>query len=210
MIELADVEVVETAGDNLLFEPGERSQANALLRRITARRMFEAREISGLRQVDAARALGYANSTQLSLVEQGRRLPPHQILAKASDVYAVSIDYLLGRVDNPERDELSAGRNAALRHAATLIDRHAESVTLLVSRYLTTGAPAALAAGNLLHRIVKAVKAIEGFRQLNHEGFDDLRGGATLVHALSLLKDSADEARKFAIGGEHVTAGSSL
>jgi transcriptional regulator with XRE-family HTH domain len=200
MSELPDADTFEADGADVACAVGGRSIENARLRQVVAERLIEARALCGLDQGGAAQRMGYTNSTQICLWEQAKRLPPHNVLLRCADVYGVSLDYLLGRCDSPESDELLAGRNAMLRHAAGLIEHHATDVAALVSHYLSTGAPAVLASGNLLHRIGRAITAIEGFQHLNEQIFDDLRGGASLLHALRLLGESANEARILALG----------
>lgn len=53
----------------------------------------------GITQKDVADALGIANSTY-SLYEKGAREPNFDILQQLSDFYNVSVDYLLGVIDD--------------------------------------------------------------------------------------------------------------
>lgn len=67
------------------------------------RRFASARLASGLSQIDAARLLGYSNSTKLSKIESGSHSSQIPIWAvrKAAEIYGVSCGYLLAS-DSPD------------------------------------------------------------------------------------------------------------
>lgn len=64
-------------------------------------RLKEAREKLGLRQNYTAKKLGISAST-LSGYENDYREPDAEILNKMADLYDCTIDYLMGRTDNPK------------------------------------------------------------------------------------------------------------
>lgn len=64
--------------------------------KILARRLRQARENSGLTQIDAAKKLGISNGT-LSGYERDYRDPDTDILNQMADLYDVKTDWLLGR-----------------------------------------------------------------------------------------------------------------
>lgn len=47
------------------------------------------------------KAIGVTNQA-ISLLEKGKRLPGHDTLIALADYFDVSIDYLVGRTDNPQ------------------------------------------------------------------------------------------------------------
>lgn len=67
-------------------------------------RLKELREDKDLLQKDIAEIL---NCTQVcySRYELGKRDIPTDVLVKLADYYSVSIDYILGQTDNPERSK---------------------------------------------------------------------------------------------------------
>lgn len=67
-------------------------------------RLRDLREDADLLQKDVA---GYLNCTQVcySFYENGKRDIPTQVLIRLAAYYGVSIDYLLGQTDNPERNK---------------------------------------------------------------------------------------------------------
>jgi len=76
--------------------------------KILAKRLREARDVSGLNQLEASKKLGISNGT-LSGYERDYRDPDTEILHKMADLYDVKIDWLTGRTDIPKEttdDEL--------------------------------------------------------------------------------------------------------
>lgn len=81
--------------------------------KVLAKRLKEARENAGYKQIDAAKKLGISNGT-LSGYERNYRDPDTDILNKMSDLYEVSVDWLLGKSDKPnltEEEEFEAFKN---------------------------------------------------------------------------------------------------
>lgn len=66
------------------------------------KRIRDLREDNNLLQKDIAE---YLNCTQVcySRYELGKRDIPTEILIKLANYYSVSIDYILGQTDNPDR-----------------------------------------------------------------------------------------------------------
>jgi transcriptional regulator with XRE-family HTH domain len=111
-------------------------QEQAILSREVGLRMKESRVMSGLSQVDAAKRLGYHNSTKLSKIEKGQSTRiPLWVIRKAAIIYDVSCDYLFGVTQTMERDDVS---HASLRelHAFMFADfdkRHAQDVAVMMA-----------------------------------------------------------------------------
>ncbi|WP_035711003.1 helix-turn-helix domain-containing protein [Salibacterium aidingense] len=73
---------------------------------ILAKRIKYLREHNGLAQKHVAEKLGIKNNT-LSGYEAGRREPDASTLNKIAEFYGVSVDYLLGRTDDPTPEQPS-------------------------------------------------------------------------------------------------------
>lgn len=74
--------------------------------KVFGQRMKQSRELCNLSQKQAARVLGYKNTSYLSKIESGEytsSVKP-ELLIKAAQIYEVSCDYLLGITDEWERD----------------------------------------------------------------------------------------------------------
>jgi len=157
----------------------------ALVRNVVARRFVLARELNGLSQTEGAHAIGYAKSGQLSLIESGRKAPPLDVLVKASEAYSVSIDFLLGVSDHEERDPRLA-RRAAMRSFVDgsirgLADVLVDVGERLIEAPAVDAEPLAATAG----------RVIEAFaRYARQEGFEEVRGGATLAAAVGALDEA--------------------
>ena len=119
-----------------LVEPAESNDSRAshfascrqIAANVLGRRIVSARELNGLSQSELARSMGYANSTQLSLFEKGVRTPPITALIALADALGVSLDYLAGRCDDPERDVRALRRNACLRAVRMTLTAAAERI----------------------------------------------------------------------------------
>ena len=67
--------------------------------KILAKRLREARDDAGYNQMEASKILGISNGT-LSGYERDYRDPDTEILHKMSNLYDVSVDWLVGNTDN--------------------------------------------------------------------------------------------------------------
>lgn len=186
-----------------------RGRANLLLRRAMARRMIAARELNGFAQTEAALLIGWKNATQLSLIEQGKRMPPHHILLLISRAYGVSTDFLYTLDDEPERDGRTAAKKAQVRQIAEMLQRNAEAVTeALFETHRFNPAPE-LRASRVITRVTALCAAVDKFRATNVDQFDTTRGSALLLHAakeageavekVGDLLDQADRRAEFAL-----------
>lgn len=82
-------------------------------------RLVQARELRRLHQTDLAKKAGIPASS-VSHFEAGTRKPSFDNLRRIANVLAVSTDFLLGRVDNPE---LAAEGDRLHRDAQRLNDQ---------------------------------------------------------------------------------------
>lgn len=157
--------------------------AKAGLRKVVSQRFIAARELNGVSQSEAARQMGFANSTQLSLWEKGARLPPIDMMIVASRVYAVSLDYLYGLSDEPERDPRIATRAMLLDRVGAMLERHAEAVVEALLPSCSVDGTNELRATGLVPAAQELGRALGVFRKRNRDAFDELPAGAPLVRA---------------------------
>ena len=73
------------------------------------RRLRDLREDADLTQKQVAKYLGMSQ-TGYSKYETGENDIPTSILIKLADFYGTSVDYLLGRTDNPEPYKDKSGK----------------------------------------------------------------------------------------------------
>lgn len=162
-------------------------QEQVILSNELGARMKESREMAGLSQKDAAKRLGYLNSSKLSKIEKGTS-PQIQlwVIRKAAIIYDVSCDYLFGVTATMERDDVS---HAALRelHAfmfAEFDKNHAKDiavVTGLVDRMSEVEKMVVLAElqARQLGEIVGDIEILPEWQ--------DVRGGNRLTSAVDRL-----------------------
>lgn len=63
-------------------------------------RLFDCRKASGLSQTALGDIVGVSGAA-ITMMEKGRRLPSIEVLYALADYFAVSIDYLVGRSNDP-------------------------------------------------------------------------------------------------------------
>jgi transcriptional regulator with XRE-family HTH domain len=156
-------------------------------------RMISARVMNGLTAVEAAKRLGYANSTQLSQIESGERKVPSdwQFLMRMSAVYSVSVDYLLGVSPHPERDPVAAESFAMLRGFEELIQQQAMSMTTAFIRFGKEREAARADLQAVCGAAQAVTAALARIRELNPTFDEDLRGSAALLSAVERLEGTA-------------------
>lgn len=71
---------------------------------VLGKRLRDAREKSGYKQIDAAKKLGISNGT-LSGYERNYRDPDTEILHKMASLYGVSANWLLGMEENRHKED---------------------------------------------------------------------------------------------------------
>lgn len=91
-------------------------------------RLRRAREARGLSQLDLARKTGEAGKglqpAAISHFETGERSPSFENLRKLADALSVSVDYLLGRIDEEQH-----GQGLAAAPRAQILFRNAEMLS---------------------------------------------------------------------------------
>ena len=172
-------------------KPVTRALSNGVLRQVVGKRFVIAREINGWQQSEAAALMGYKNSTQLSLIEQGKRLPPPTVMLEASRVFSVSMDFLYGVSDEPERDAQTAEQAAMIRHMEDVLRANAEAVGTALMVHVRRGGSSMLALQGLHAAAIEQISALRRLQELSGKKFDGMRGGATVLAALVKLECEA-------------------
>lgn len=163
----------------------------ANLRRVISERLIAARQLNGLSQGELARLMAFANQTQVALWERGVRLPPIYAFQPLAEVLGVSLDYLFGVDDEPERNSRQAAINAIHRRMRAALEENARTVTGAMLEACRFDAGPAIRETRLLSLVVELCDAVATFRDRNPALFDEARAGALLLR-------TADEARSAA------------
>ena len=184
-------------GVNLERDKGTNSLAHRIVRteltKTVGQRMLAARQMNGYTQTEASDLLGYRKrtSTQLSLCEQKRRLPPLVTLVRAAHVYRVSVDYLCGLTDEPDRDPASEVNLHIIRSAEGMIRAQTQGLIDFLQAQMEAEGPAYAIARSVLNEGEELVGALNEFLRLSGDQFQEMKGGARLLRVLKSFEANA-------------------
>ena len=159
-------------------------------------RLREARELNNLSQCEAAKLFGYRNSSKLSKMERAvnSKSVPLVVIAKAARIYQVSIDYLFGlSADWDTGARMTQERETSgwlLQQWEDARQRDMRVIRLCNDRMQTIDG----AVESCISEAFEVDQALTKFIDLN-EGFDDMRGGATLKRNIERCVMAARESR---------------
>lgn len=158
--------------------------------------LIVARVMSGMTAVEAAEKLGYANSTQLSLIESGQRKIPddRQFLVDAARVYAVSVDFLLGLSPHMEYDARVARQHALMRGTESILGGIAAQFTTAMIQFTQQTQPVPEDFERVSAAVAKVGSALTVMRE--RYGLDDILGSAPLVAAAGELARAVEPLRQ--------------
>ena len=158
--------------------------------------MRQARELCNLTQIEAAKRLGYANSSKLSKVERATDTYslPIWLLVRAAKVYEVSLDYLFGV---SESFDLSSRMSQERAVSSWLFEEFKKRQTqdMVVLRRLHTRIETmSRVASTIFDQADRVEESFARFRQRN-PNFDEMPAGATLVSRIDALESSVSQLR---------------
>lgn len=159
-------------------------------------RLITARALNGIPQQEAAQLAGMGNGTQWSLWEAGRRAPPLYAVLAAAKTLGVSMDFLFGLSDDPERDARAARRNSCVRAVRNMLTQAAENIADGIEASDALAGPDASNYREMLEAARSLTEAVEQYHRLNVEQFEDSRGGATVLAAVSRMEQVQLKARE--------------
>lgn len=181
----------DPASSALKASPMRTAEDRHLMRSAIGPRLQTARELGGFSQVELAEALGYANTTQTSLWEKGARDAPLHMLVRASTVLGVSMDYLVGLTDEPDRDPSAVRRRAYLDSVRTQVNRLAEEVVGTFEVADRLAGPDADHFRQLVRSADALCCALDAFHRSNVDHFERLRGVAAVTTATADARRAA-------------------
>lgn len=163
---------------------------------VIAERLVIARNLNGLNQSDAAAQLGYRTSSQLSQWEQARRMAPLTELISAAKLYRVSLDFLVGISDDPDRDPTTVERQEILTGASAMLSQMAERLADAVVYQTNLGGPTVEMARNVLRDGEQFMARFNKFVKDNGVAYEDMQWNASLTSAAADLEDTLVRARQ--------------
>jgi transcriptional regulator with XRE-family HTH domain len=188
----------------------------AKLQKICGNRLRSARRAAGISEAEASRAIGHRGATQLSLCESGERLMPLAALYTLADLYSVSIDWLLDRINDPICDPVENNQGLLARSIRNDVESAFAHFSALMSHqailFMKAQRDDHADLKFILGRLDELGDAMLRFKDLNPTFEEDMRGSARLDASVEKLVESAkriadriikEEAQRQAVIGHH-------
>lgn len=140
--------------------------------------------------------MGYKTSSQLSQWEQGKRMPPLNMLIRACETYRVSMDFLVGISDDPDRDPTSAERRAVLTSAEKMLHDMAQKLADAVVYQTNLGGPTVEMARAVLRDGEQFMERFNRFVSANGAAFEAMAWNASLTAAAADMEETLAQARR--------------
>ncbi|MBB3255453.1 helix-turn-helix transcriptional regulator [Paraburkholderia sp. WP4_3_2] len=157
--------------------------------------LIVARVMSGMTAVEAAEKFGYANSTQISLIESGQRKIPddYQFIRRASQVYAVSCDFLFGLSPHMEYDGRAAHQHALMRGTESILGGIAAQFATVMIEFTNQTQPVP----EDFMRVCDASQEVEtALAAARRHGLDEVRGSSALIANIERLSNAIGPLRQ--------------
>lgn len=167
------------------------------LSEIIRKRLIHARNLNRLDQIEASRLLGYKNSSALSKIESGFAKIPKDFLIKSAHAYGVSMDYLMGLHDEPERDPETAERMAILRSVREQITEQNDRMVKVLLANAADMTPMQGHLNALISSVGRCLDAFDTVCRRNPQFIDDVIAGSTLQRAVDDAFAISSAAKKF-------------
>jgi transcriptional regulator with XRE-family HTH domain len=164
-------------------------------------RLIIARVMNGFSVEQAEERFG-ERCLYLGMIESGKKPFPrsHKFLSLAAQAYSVSLDFLFGLSPNMEVDPIFSQRYTLMRGFAAILEQQAKTTTAAFFNYVTAQDKLCKTQYQELSDSVYGIQsAIEVMRK---HGFDELRGGATVLAILEDLEKAIFPVRK-ALAAQH-------
>lgn len=156
------------------------------------KRLVVAREIAGLSQAEAAAAaLGYTAAAQLSLRESGHRPVTLELLIACAKLYECPADFLLGLVENSDRDPAMALQHLVASRVTADLQTLVRTMTRASVDVVRELMPSVTAGTRLACLTAEVSSAMALVVARNPKFADDMRGGATLLSKVELASKAA-------------------
>lgn len=161
------------------------------------RRLILARKLNHLDQREAAKILGYSNSSQLSKIESGQASVSREFIVRAAIAYGVSADYLLGLSNEPERDPRTAEQVAVLRSVQGAVEQNVAAMVTVLLKNAGEVAPLRSHLESLTQRVSQLQEAYDKVCRKNEAFQNDVLAGSILESAVDAAGDAACKAKQF-------------
>jgi transcriptional regulator with XRE-family HTH domain len=156
-------------------------------------RLKSAREAAGLSLTEAATALGYSQPVQLSLMENGKRIPTLAAIVQLSNLYGTTTDYLCGLVQGMERDPAVCAEALVAARVSAEVRKLISTMVRVSHHAVRELRPDAGRVLRLAGAALEAAAALARMRSLHPEFDDAFRNGAVLVAKVDVAAGLARE-----------------
>lgn len=186
----------QSSEQKCVFGFAREDQARAI--KTIGERMRRAREMSNLTQLEAAKRMGFANSSRLAKVEKGTDIStvPSWMIVRASQLYGVSIDFLYGQSEDWERDPVRARERAIadwmLEVWGQARARDLEGMRALFAKVTALERQFSV----VLAQAAEAEEVMGRVEKLNPDVYQELRLGALLSRHVANTAGAAREGKR--------------
>lgn len=167
-----------------------------VLRDIVAKRLVRARRAASFKSDEAARRLGHANLTMISLFENGRRSPSLKNLQLLADLYSVTTDYLLGRTDDiglaPEEGNQALITGVLKNVLTSYNDKYLSGLAAVTAIAVEGASMDRVLLGRVADISVELSGSLAVVRKHHGSAFESMRGGGKLERLINELSSSVE------------------
>lgn len=173
------------------------AEGKVQLKKLLGKRLRAARKAAGLTEMDACRLVGQKEQTQVSLWENGERMPTIQSIMKMATAYAVPVDWLLGLTNDPIADPLETNQGVIVNSITTSMRSSFDTLCAAIAQQAAVTIEGYSAdRRELTEMCVMSVEALASLRriiELNPEFEEDWRGSASLKRTLLQMAAKGDQ-----------------
>lgn len=166
------------------------------LKQIVGSRVKAARVAAGKRLHDAQAEIGQKGITQLSLIENGERLPTVPVLLALSKLYVVPTDFLLGLINDPIADPMETNQGFVVNAVSHAVMACTEMVSKAIAEHACIAISGQRRDRHDLLKVCELMNetlaAYNRVKLLNPEFEEEWRGSATLEAAIQKVAVLAD------------------
>lgn len=167
---------------------------------LVRQRVQAARQMSGMAQGDANKALGWSSSGTLCKYEriEHRKKPSLELLVNMADLYGVTLDYLLGRSGYPDGDPETTHQACIMRSLKERMNVFTKEVTTHLLTYAQHDLSykeqlIALNAG-----LTVLIEKFDRFRLVNKVQYEnEMSMGSALDAAFDRVRGDSDQSKLF-------------
>ena len=168
-----------------------KSTERSALAKSIGKRLKEAREVAGMSQNFAAHKFGYANSSKLAKIEGGTdtNSVPLWLIARASRLYEVSIDFIFGESDDWELSAQACIERDVSKWVYDYWEQARKRDMEIIWRLQNRIKVFRDSVADMLGSSEELRAAVQRFIELNPDFENEMRGGSRVISAVQRVND---------------------